>query len=266
MEIKPYTYVILIITGIIVFITLFVYIIVKFFGKSDSDNKTPDTPDTPGSKVVKCAFDCGVNGSCNSTTKKCDCYDGYRGDSCNITCPGENRDCNKNGKCNDSGTCDCNVGFSGVDCATPAQIPKCTDCSNNGVCDQTTGNCVCNKGYSGSDCSFKISDIKFSDGMGRILPLMTPTFDPNITDYNISNSNQIEVWVINITSSNVIQNISICNGCDTNVWGSSPIINGLQTNQVQITNSIIMGSTDFQLPITINSSTGTQTYNFTLKQ
>ena len=64
--------------------------------------------------VDPCAdVDCGANGVC--VTGTCDCEDGYSGVNCEIFDPCFNIECGENGTCVD-GTCDCDDGYYGDNC------------------------------------------------------------------------------------------------------------------------------------------------------
>ncbi len=58
-------------------------------------------------------IDCGLNGECLDGT--CDCEDGYSGVNCQIFDPCFTIDCGDNGTCVD-GTCDCEEGYYGDNC------------------------------------------------------------------------------------------------------------------------------------------------------
>jgi len=58
-------------------------------------------------------IDCGLNGECLEGT--CDCEDGYSGVNCEIFDPCFAIDCGDNGTCVD-GTCDCEEGYYGDNC------------------------------------------------------------------------------------------------------------------------------------------------------
>jgi hypothetical protein len=58
-------------------------------------------------------IDCGLNGECLEGT--CDCEDGYSGVNCEIFDPCFAIDCGDNGTCID-GTCDCEEGYYGDSC------------------------------------------------------------------------------------------------------------------------------------------------------
>jgi len=63
-------------------------------------------------------------------------------------CP---NNCSASGTCNIDGTCTCDVGFMGPDCAFAACVPA---CSADGVC--LNGVCQCSRGFSGSTCAAPI--------------------------------------------------------------------------------------------------------------
>ncbi len=103
--------------------------------------------------------DCGYYGTCDaagasSGGKKCDCLEGYTGDTCTIPpasspCFGVN--CNSRGICK-NGLCECQNGFTGCNCEI---APNCTLINNANYIgnDLPTNNAV--SGTSASDCCQK---------------------------------------------------------------------------------------------------------------
>jgi len=98
--------------------------------------------------ISVCPNDCSNQGYC--VDGKCDCNPGYKGVDCSLVCPGQYRDCNGNGTCQDNGTCKCIPKWSGLACDTTCPGTN-GDCNNNGLCGND-GKCICNPTYSGADC------------------------------------------------------------------------------------------------------------------
>ena len=100
-------------------------------------------------------------------------------------CPGVNAagtpPCHGKGVCSDSnGTCDCNVGFAGVDCAECAPdhfglaCTACPNCGLNGLCSagkMGSGKCVCKAGYTGALCTTCAYGYVSDGGVCRPCPL-----------------------------------------------------------------------------------------------
>ena len=138
-----------------------------------------DVCQRPGCPGV--SLDCTGHGDCNSALHICFCFPGWTGDGCDSPdCPGE-PDCSGRGFCNttdrDTPVCtDCIYGWMGPECNDPCthgiQVPKdsgfcecepcwtgagCnSECSGNGVCDETGQHCLCfndeNEAFLGDKC------------------------------------------------------------------------------------------------------------------
>lgn len=90
-------------------------------------------------------LDC-LYGSCNSEDGTCDCFDGYTGTLCELTCPG--RCSGLNGVCKQADTqpvCDCYPGFTGEDCSLECCVEdRGTELSSvHGTCAEGVGGCDC---------------------------------------------------------------------------------------------------------------------------
>ncbi len=92
----------------------------------------------------------------------CDCelgWGGADGTCSGRSCPGN---CGGHGTCGEDGSCICNEGYRGLDCA----ILTCpNDCSDQGQC--MNGTCVCDAGFSGEDCSTSNLCANDCSGHGR---------------------------------------------------------------------------------------------------
>ena len=132
---------------------------------------------------------CSNRGTCDTSRGLCNCIDdnwitsdgengpGTRGDCgfdsgvATSSCPGEFISCLGLGVCSGypSYRCECNSGRHGPDCALLSCptgkswffFPSLddsghtfTECSNMGVCDETTGECICEYGFSGAACEY----------------------------------------------------------------------------------------------------------------
>jgi len=89
-------------------------------------------------------------GNCDTVLGKCNCFDGFLGDSCQLfQC--SDPICSGYGTCDQTkGLCVCQTNFEGDKC----QFRKCPNaCSGRGACDRSTGICTCEAGYVGIDCS-----------------------------------------------------------------------------------------------------------------
>ena len=90
------------------------------------------------------------NGMCVDNNV-CQCNAGWSSLNCSVaTCASQNY-CSGNGKCIGYNLCQCNTNWLGDSCATP-DCSSLNDCSNTGVCVQPNV-CQCSQGYSGLDCS-----------------------------------------------------------------------------------------------------------------
>ena len=106
----------------------------------------PPTYPCPGTPA------CTGRGFCDNETDPgtCHCNSGYTGSDCaSKKCP---NNCNGNGTCDGTtGTCKCSTGYTGNDCSSKT-CPGGPSCSGHGRCDHTTGTCTCMGKYTGSDC------------------------------------------------------------------------------------------------------------------
>uniref|UniRef100_A0A7E4W009 Teneurin-m n=1 Tax=Panagrellus redivivus TaxID=6233 RepID=A0A7E4W009_PANRE len=95
---------------------------------------------------VKKTFDqsrCNNRGEFDSSTSKCNCFDGWTGSTCELQeCASE---C-VHGICND-GQCLCDPQYTGTDCSQKQCLPG---CEKHGVCNN--GVCECNPGWNGENC------------------------------------------------------------------------------------------------------------------
>eukprot|EP00118_Oscarella_pearsei_P007970 m.40098 g.40098 ORF g.40098 m.40098 type:complete len:2143 (+) comp32899_c1_seq1:130-6558(+) len=89
----------------------------------------------------------------------CACPGGYGGANCAFKtqkCP----TCLNNGVCrsDNSGKCDCAVGFTGIICQTPVDYCSPDPCLNGGSCQMTKDGyqCTCTSGFKGKNCDAKI--------------------------------------------------------------------------------------------------------------
>lgn len=91
----------------------------------------------------------------SSSVWGCRCYEGFCGDKCSEVCGDCPNNCAGHGVCFGN-LCECDVGFTGIDCSIVAAMPQCpTNCSGHGRCGQVLGNwqCICDSGFTGSVCS-----------------------------------------------------------------------------------------------------------------
>jgi hypothetical protein len=106
---------------------------------------------------------CNGHGTCGSGPSgdgKCDCSNGWIGNSCQYS---DDTTCNGHGQANANGGCDsCNTGFAFLNCSRCAtnyyNYPTCTQCirtstcNNHGSC-SNLGTCNCDNGYNGTSCA-----------------------------------------------------------------------------------------------------------------
>merc|ERR1711939_1303797 len=88
----------------------------------------------------RCLNQCWGRGACRASGT-CECEPGFMGDDCASVRPCEN-DCSFNGLC-EHGVCHCAPGWSGQNCSTFRSCPN--SCSAHGVC--LHGRCHCDPGY-----------------------------------------------------------------------------------------------------------------------
>ena len=104
---------------------------------------------------------CSRHGQCLDGVPSliCNCDPGFTGVECETNiddCEGVN--CSGNGQCMDgllSYTCDCDPGFTGVDCEVDIDDCVGVNCSGNGVCldDVNAFACQCSPGFGGTLCT-----------------------------------------------------------------------------------------------------------------
>ena len=99
----------------------------------------------PDCSTRRCPNDCHYNGYCRNGT--CACKIGFSGIDCaDGGCP---NGCTGHGACV-GGKCLCAQGWEAADCSVRV-CPR--RCSGHGVCLQDTGTCECEHGYGGDDCA-----------------------------------------------------------------------------------------------------------------
>eukprot|EP00301_Raphidiophrys_heterophryoidea_P027719 c9793_g1_i1.p1 GENE.c9793_g1_i1~~c9793_g1_i1.p1 ORF type:complete len:1252 (-),score=265.64 c9793_g1_i1:188-3916(-) len=110
-----------------------------------------DCSQIPPAVDTSCAHNCSGNGLC--TLGSCVCIAGYGGADCSHVLTRCHLGCSGSGKCIASDVCQCDAGFSGDWCDTPAlHAYRChNNCTGHGKCKGDV--CVCHSGYTGSDCS-----------------------------------------------------------------------------------------------------------------
>eukprot|EP00298_Acanthocystis_sp_HF-20_P013188 c20248_g1_i1.p1 GENE.c20248_g1_i1~~c20248_g1_i1.p1 ORF type:complete len:1293 (+),score=607.66 c20248_g1_i1:36-3914(+) len=101
-----------------------------------------------------CPQNCHNHGQCAGS--KCYCQPAWAGDSCivSVACRGKN--CTFHGSCEVDGTCNCELGWEGLDCETVSLCPL--GCSGHGNC--TENGCVCQGGYRGVACQTTLSNCQ----------------------------------------------------------------------------------------------------------
>lgn len=114
--------------------------------------------------------------------------------------------CNKNGKCNILGKCECFKGYTGSSCLlrTCPSAPQFADiayandlahqnreCSGHGTCDRGTGICQCDNGYSGNACSKKACHNSCS-GHGNCISLKTAASEYD--GWTLNHSTTYNLW------------------------------------------------------------------------
>ncbi|XP_057516863.1 uncharacterized protein LOC130798035 [Amaranthus tricolor] len=93
----------------------------------------------------QCPNSCNFNGDC--VNGRCHCFSGFHGLDCNKRhCP---TNCNKHGKCLESGVCECQNGYTGIDCSTAVCDEQCS--LHGGVCDNGICEFRCSD-YAGYTC------------------------------------------------------------------------------------------------------------------
>ena len=101
---------------------------------------------------------CSGHGNClvdysDPPSTSCECNQKFRGDACEIECPGEITACSGHGTCDSVGVCECNVREGGVQ--WEGNACQCNDiitCSGNGECNQQ-GDCECVGNFAGKHCN-----------------------------------------------------------------------------------------------------------------
>jgi len=82
---------------------------------------------------------------------------------CPLSCSGQ-------GTCLDTGFCQCNTGFTGLDCSlSPCSTTANVVCNGNGYCDYESASCVCGLNFAPPDCA------------GQLPPAATNNTVQNIT-------------------------------------------------------------------------------------
>jgi hypothetical protein len=100
-----------------------------------------------------------VNGDCTDRVDgfSCDCYEGFRGEYCELKDECTPNPCLNGGTCVDEGDgfeCMCPEGFSGSRCERQREPCSPNPCQNGGVCIDQAGDflCACPAGFSGKRC------------------------------------------------------------------------------------------------------------------
>jgi syndecan 4 len=108
--------------------------------------RPPPPARVPAQRRGRCRFDDARSMRCDdgSDCGPCECNAGWSGIDCTQPlCPGS---CSGHGWCTDAG-CQCYPGFEGRDCAQPT-CPR--NCSGHGTCE--AGRCRCDAGWADADC------------------------------------------------------------------------------------------------------------------
>lgn len=160
-----------------------------------------------------------ANGTCINNSTKCRCLPGYYApNGTGTACTGYVGDviCNKRGyAANFSDTCQCEEGYSGLNCSIQICNPPCdytryqcshnatcicksglvgpfcnytcgyVYCSGHGTCINSTSACICNTQYTGSNCSLFVpsptpSPYRFPTSAPTLSPTQNPTASPSI--------------------------------------------------------------------------------------
>jgi len=104
---------------------------------------------------ASCPNDCGGKvGLCDKATGKCRCPStNYNEDCTKKYCY---QDCNGHGQCDEtSGTCNCDVNYTGLGCETINIACPIQNCSGNGYCDSKKGVCICRSAWDGPECNLR---------------------------------------------------------------------------------------------------------------
>ena len=105
---------------------------------------------------------CANKGTClpdGDTGAKCDCFEGFRGKTCEIECVGSAaRPCSKRGICEADGTCTCLGGWRGADCSIECPGSNIFPCNIHGKCTRDA-KCECDPLYRGAACEFRCPDV-----------------------------------------------------------------------------------------------------------
>ena len=112
---------------------------------------------------------CNNGGVClfdiDTETTSCECNQKFRGENCEIECPGKHLACDGHGTCNEIGECTCDVfpikwEGEACNCSTPVTCNGHGFCKENGECQcefeyDPANYCLeCRKHFYGSECQF----------------------------------------------------------------------------------------------------------------